>query len=231
MSILNKAILIIATLIILSISLYARYYDSTLERWISVDPAIENYLPNPNDFDTEHDYFWYLTNDKSQKLPGIGGVFNAVNLDMYHYAGQNPVKLIDPNGKDIKNSSNHVIAVIPEDSSQKAVLLVPGKTYKGKIDGVVLQNGTVYKISGYDSKLFPTINVTIDSEGNLKFDSKFDKLLNDFSDVVKRLFTERSDLSGKYNRNGNEGPGTMWYEKATREKGDPLNWDKTFKNK
>ena len=35
-----------------------------------------------------------MKQDASGKLPGIGGVFNAVNLDVYHYAGQNPVKLV-----------------------------------------------------------------------------------------------------------------------------------------
>ncbi len=79
----------------------ARYYDARLSRWTAVDPALDKYFPNPNDFDTEHDYFWYLEQDASAKLPGIGGVFNSINLDMYHYAGQNPVKLVDPDGEAI----------------------------------------------------------------------------------------------------------------------------------
>jgi hypothetical protein len=41
-------------------------------------------------------------NDEARKrngnLPGQGGVFNYVNLHVYHYAGNNPVKYIDPNG-------------------------------------------------------------------------------------------------------------------------------------
>ncbi len=77
----------------------ARYFDARLSRWTAVDPALDKYFPNPNDFDTEHDYFWYLQQDASAKLPGIGGVFNSINLDMYHYAGQNPVKLVDPDGE------------------------------------------------------------------------------------------------------------------------------------
>ena len=34
-------------------------------------------------------------------VPGMGGVFNVVNLHVYHYAGNNPVKYVDPDGRDI----------------------------------------------------------------------------------------------------------------------------------
>jgi hypothetical protein len=34
----------------------------------------------------------------NQNLPGLGGVFNYVNLHAYHYAGNNPVNITDPTG-------------------------------------------------------------------------------------------------------------------------------------
>jgi hypothetical protein len=37
----------------------------------------------------------------NQNLPGMGGVFNLVNLHVYHYAGNNLVKYVDPDGRDI----------------------------------------------------------------------------------------------------------------------------------
>ena len=42
-------------------------------------------------------------NDEAKKhngsLPGMGGVFNLVKMHVYHYAGNIPVKLVDPEKK------------------------------------------------------------------------------------------------------------------------------------
>jgi len=38
---------------------------------------------------------------RNGNLPGMGGVFNTVNLHLYHYAGPNPVKYTDPDGRAI----------------------------------------------------------------------------------------------------------------------------------
>jgi len=80
----------------------ARYYDGKLSRWTAVDPALEKYFPEgPDDFDDSHDYYYKNQHDNSSKLKGMGGVYNTINLDLYHYAGQNPVKLVDPDGNAI----------------------------------------------------------------------------------------------------------------------------------
>jgi RHS repeat-associated protein len=69
----------------------ARYFDPKTSRWMSGDPAMGEYLPSAPISDEAR--------QRNGKLPGQGGVFNLVNLHVYHYAGNNPVKYTDPDGK------------------------------------------------------------------------------------------------------------------------------------
>jgi RHS repeat-associated protein len=69
----------------------ARYLDPRTSRWISTDPAVGDYVPSaPVDDEAKK---------RNGNLPGMGGVFNVVNLHVYHYAGNNPVALRDPDGR------------------------------------------------------------------------------------------------------------------------------------
>jgi hypothetical protein len=67
--------------------------DSKTGRWLSGDPAVSEYIPSAP------------VNEEARKrngsLPGMGGVFNYVNLHVYHYAGNNPVKYVDPDGLEV----------------------------------------------------------------------------------------------------------------------------------
>jgi RHS repeat-associated protein len=65
----------------------ARYYDARSSVWLSVDPiATYNPFEKENFIDGQHN----------------GGVYNSFNLAVYGYCYQNPVKLVDPNGKQTK---------------------------------------------------------------------------------------------------------------------------------
>jgi RHS repeat-associated protein len=84
----------------------ARYLNPQTSMWLSADPAMGEYIPQApvNDEAKKH----------NENLPGLGGVFNYVNLHAYHYAGNNPVKLVDPNGRDDEIydlSGNHIRTV------------------------------------------------------------------------------------------------------------------------
>ncbi|QSI04809.1 RHS repeat domain-containing protein [Treponema pedis] len=71
----------------------ARYLDPKYSRWLSGDPALNDYIPKaPIDDEAKK---------HNENLPGMGGVFNVVNLHVYHYAGNNPVKYVDPDGREI----------------------------------------------------------------------------------------------------------------------------------
>ena len=68
----------------------ARYLDPKYSRWLSGDPALGDYIPTaPVDDEAKK---------HNENLAGMGGVFNVVNLHLYHYAGNNPVKYTDPDG-------------------------------------------------------------------------------------------------------------------------------------
>jgi RHS repeat-associated protein len=69
----------------------ARYLDSRTGRWLSGDPALGEYVPSAPVSEEAR--------KRNGSLPGMGGVFNYVNLHVYHYAGNNPVKYTDPDGK------------------------------------------------------------------------------------------------------------------------------------
>ena len=59
----------------------ARYLDPKYSRWLSTDPALSSYV------------------EKNYEGPS-GGIYNSVNLNLYHYGGNNPIRYVDPDGRE-----------------------------------------------------------------------------------------------------------------------------------
>ena len=73
----------------------ARYLNPKYSMWISTAPALGEYIPKAPVNEEVKRY--------NQNLPGMGGVFNTVNFNLYHYSSNNPVKYVDPNGEWVLN--------------------------------------------------------------------------------------------------------------------------------
>ncbi|WP_315451020.1 RHS repeat-associated core domain-containing protein, partial [uncultured Treponema sp.] len=100
----------------------ARYLDPKYSRWLSGDPALSDYIPKaPIDDEAKK---------HNEKLPGMGGVFNVVNLHLYHYAGNNPVKYEDPTGKWIHIAIGAIVGGV----INAGVSIIKQELETGKID-------------------------------------------------------------------------------------------------
>ncbi|MBQ7882098.1 MAG: LysM peptidoglycan-binding domain-containing protein, partial [Treponema sp.] len=76
----------------------ARYLDPKYSMWISTDPALSDYMAGSS--------------------AGCGGIYNFVNLNFYHYAGNNPIKYTDPTGMyTLDTEDNAPIIIVEKDDN------------------------------------------------------------------------------------------------------------------
>ena len=80
----------------------ARYLDPKYSRWLSADPALGEYMGGTSS--------------------GEGGIFNTINFNLYHYAGNNPIKYIDPDGREEALSS---LLYLEDGTGKKSLGLMP----------------------------------------------------------------------------------------------------------
>jgi RHS repeat-associated protein len=171
----------------------ARYLNPQTSMWLSADPAMGEYIPAApiNDEAKQH----------NKELPGLGGVFNYVNLHTYHYAGNNPVVLMDPDGENFYNFTKKDIVVFDEDTH--IIIVRPGEMYEGPIDGVMLEGGitkVTFKRSIWISNLDVSIETTDD--GDTAFLLGGSGVYNALGDLYKKFKYPDKLPSGIYTPEG-----------------------------
>ena len=99
----------------------ARYLDPKYSRWLSGDPALSDYIPKApiDDESKKH----------NENLPGMGGVFNVVNLHLYHYAGNNPIKYEDPDGRCINFVIGPAVGFFTSVASEVGLRMASGQSF------------------------------------------------------------------------------------------------------
>ena len=108
----------------------ARYLDPRYSRWISTDPALGEYIPGAGK----------ATASEAGSLPGMGGIFNTVNLQLYHYAGNNPVKYTDPDGRFLNFVIGAAIGFVTSTASEVGARMIQGQSFSDAVNNTFSDN-------------------------------------------------------------------------------------------
>jgi RHS repeat-associated protein len=167
----------------------ARYYDPRTSVWQSADPVLDKYLPSGGN---------------ASNLPGMGGAFNSLNLAMYTYGHNNPVKFTDPDGNFVlyveTEGTGHV--GIQTNSNGNKSNYDYGR-YHGKYESSIYSGPAIYrrtegkpgssKYSGYQEFNFK-VSPKLDNAIAARFRKDFDSGSKTLPTEVKDGLVNKSDL-------------------------------------